>query len=75
MQLEYRKVWKQILKQNYQDCLDSPIRDSLNIGLLEIEENGKLEKMRQKWWQRGGETQCQVNSSSSLQLEAMIDST
>ena len=48
MQLEYRKVWKQILKQNYQDCLDSPIRDSLNIGLLEIEENGKLEKMRQK---------------------------
>ena len=43
--------------------LDSPIRDSLNIGLLEMEENGKLENMRQKWWQKGGETHCQVNSS------------
>ena len=37
----------------------------LNIGILELEESGKLEKLRQKWWSNGGFS-CQVTYCIAL---------
>ena len=39
--------------------LDSQFRESLNLGLLDLEEDGVLDKIKSKWWS-SDQIECKV---------------
>lgn len=50
-----------VILQIFYFCLDWPYRDKFNNALLELQEQGVLAQLKQKWWNEVGAGVCNVS--------------